>query len=190
MTVSLATLPGLDESPGELTGYGPITAQTARHLAATRTWQRLVTDPVTGTVLDAGKTRYRPPDDLARIIRARDTPYLSPIRTAPAARCDLDHREPFNPHGTGGSTSAATPAPLCERDHLIKTHARWKLTTDPNDPGSYRWTTPTGHTYTHRPNPHPDTNPHPTETPNHPSDTRAAAEIPVPPVGLRPDGGA
>ena len=71
VTVSLATLLGVDQAPGELAGYGPITAQTARRLAATGTWRRLITDPATdpatGTSLDVGKTRYRPPVDLAEI---------------------------------------------------------------------------------------------------------------------------
>ena len=71
VTVSLATLLGVDQAPGEQAGYGPITAQTARRLAATGTWRRLITDPATdpatGTFLDVGKTRYRPPVDLAEI---------------------------------------------------------------------------------------------------------------------------
>ncbi|RYV50956.1 DUF222 domain-containing protein [Pengzhenrongella frigida] len=155
VTVSLATLLGLDENPGQLAGYGPITAQTARQLAAAGTWRRLVTDPLTGTVLDVGTTRYHPPADLAAMIRARDHHCLSMICAVAADRCDLDHREPFHPDGTGGATSAANLGPLCRRDHLIKTHARWHLSTDPQTPGSYTWTTPTGHSYPYRPDPPP-----------------------------------
>ena len=155
VTVSLATLLGLDDNPGELAGYGPITAQTARRLATAGTWRRLVTDPVTGTVLDVGTTRYHPPADLARIVRARDRQCLSPICSIPAHRCELDHREPFHPDGTGGATSADNLGNLCKRDHLIKTHAHWKLTTRPDQPGTLTWTTPTGHTYTHQPEPPP-----------------------------------
>ncbi|WP_407342352.1 DUF222 domain-containing protein [Pengzhenrongella phosphoraccumulans] len=153
VTVSLATLLGADENPGELAGYGPITAQTARRLAAVGTWRRLVTDPTSGTVLDVGTTRYRPPDDLAAIIRARDTRCLLPICEIPSHRCELDHRDPFHPDGTGGSTSAANLNPLCKRDHLIKTHARWRLTRSTD--GTATWTTPTGHVYHHRPEPPP-----------------------------------
>jgi len=71
----------------------------------------------------------------------------------PARRCDLDHRVPFAPDGTGGATSAENLAPLCERDHLIKTHARWHLHRDPD--GTAIWTTPTGHRYTYRSDPPP-----------------------------------
>jgi hypothetical protein len=145
VTVSLATLLGLDEDPAQLAGYGAITAQTARRLAASGTWRRLVTDPQTGTVLDVGKTRYRPPEDLAEIIRARDPYCVSPICNAASRNCDLDHRVPFNPDGTGGATSTDNISPACRRDHLLKTHAGW--TYDRADNGTITWTTPTGHTY-------------------------------------------
>ncbi|HEY8717414.1 HNH endonuclease signature motif containing protein [Pengzhenrongella sp.] len=153
VTVSLATLLGLDEDPAQLAGYGAITAQTARRLAANGTWRRLVTDPQTGTVLDVGKTTYRPPADLARIIRARDPYCISPICHVNSRYCDLDHREPFNPDGTGGATSADNISPMCRRDHLIKTHAGLTLQRDDN--GTITMTTPTGHTYTCVPEPLP-----------------------------------
>jgi hypothetical protein len=48
--VSLETLAGIEDEPGWLEGYGPITADTARALAAdqTGTWRRLVIDPIFG----------------------------------------------------------------------------------------------------------------------------------------------
>ena len=152
VTVALTTLLGIDEKPGELTGYGAITAQTARRLAGTGTWRRLLTDPRTGTVLDVGRRRYHPPDDLAEIVRARDRRCLSVVCGAAARDCDLDHREPFHPDGTGGATSAENLGPLCRRDHLLKTHAGWHL--DKTDTNTYTWTTPTGHVYPyHSPTP-------------------------------------
>ncbi|NWJ70321.1 hypothetical protein HX744_07205 [Pseudonocardia sp. ICBG1122] len=42
-------------------GRGPVPADLARALAAGGVWQRLVTDPLSGTLLDVGRTRYRPP---------------------------------------------------------------------------------------------------------------------------------
>ncbi|HEY8717835.1 DUF222 domain-containing protein, partial [Pengzhenrongella sp.] len=153
VTVSLATLLGLDEDPAQLAGYGAITAQTARRLAANGTWRRLVTDPQTGTVLDVGKTRYRPPADLAEIIRARDPYCVSPICNATSRTCDLDHRVPFNPDGSGGATSTENIFPACRRDHLLKTHAGW--TYDRDEDGTITWTTPTGHTYAYNSPPPP-----------------------------------
>src|SRR5262249_208428 len=61
VTVALTTLMGLDEQPGELAGYGPIPAPLARELAGDGTWRRLVTDPLSGQLLDYGRTTYRPP---------------------------------------------------------------------------------------------------------------------------------
>ena len=153
VTVALTTLLGLDELHGELAGYGAITAQTARRLAATGTWRRLVTDPLTGTVLDVGRRRHDPPGDLAEIIRARDRHCLSPICQVDSRGCDLDHRVPFGPDGTGGATSAENVAPLCRRDHLLKTHAGWRLERDTD--ATFTWTTPTGHTYPYRSEPPP-----------------------------------
>src|SRR6266511_96609 len=65
-------LMGLTEHGAELAGYGPIPAQVARELAADGTWRRLLTDPVSGHLLDYGRTTYRPPAALADFIRARD----------------------------------------------------------------------------------------------------------------------
>ncbi|PFG38530.1 uncharacterized protein DUF222 [Georgenia soli] len=53
-----------DPEPAEaahLDGYGPITPDIARALAAGGTWRRLITDPLSGVVTDLGRTRYRPP---------------------------------------------------------------------------------------------------------------------------------
>jgi hypothetical protein len=44
VTVPATTLLGLSEDPGELDGYGPIPAETARELAENATWRRIVTD--------------------------------------------------------------------------------------------------------------------------------------------------
>jgi hypothetical protein len=45
--IPLSTLFGLDEQPGELAGYGTITADQARQMAAQGTWRRILTDPAT-----------------------------------------------------------------------------------------------------------------------------------------------
>src|SRR3954454_11887814 len=62
VVVSADTLLSLDDQPAHLTGYGPITAETARRLAADEsgTWRRLLTDPDTGALLDISEHRYRP----------------------------------------------------------------------------------------------------------------------------------
>src|SRR5207248_2123178 len=56
VTVPISTLMGLDDQPGDLAGYGPIPAAVARDIAAGGTWKRLLTDPVSGMLLDYGRT--------------------------------------------------------------------------------------------------------------------------------------
>jgi Domain of unknown function (DUF222) len=143
VTVAATTLLGLDDQPAELAGYGPIDAETAWRIAADpdATWRRLLTDPVSGTLLDYGTRVYRPPDSLARHVRARDQVCGFPGCRQPADRCDLDHGVPY-PHGP---TCAANLIPLCRHHHRAKTHGGWRWRRDPD--ATIVWTAPTGHQY-------------------------------------------
>ena len=58
--VPYSTLTGADDEPCEITGYGPIPAHLARDIASDAVWKRLVTDPLSGAVLDHGRTAYGP----------------------------------------------------------------------------------------------------------------------------------
>ena len=144
------TLGGERLEPGqvpELAGYGPISTATARALAAGGIWRRIVTDPLTGSVLDVGHTRYRPTRAIAEHIVARDRTCVRPGCSHQASSCQLDHTIPFdhtNPT-RGGPTNVANLGPLCARDHQVKTHAGFQLTQV--EPGIFEWTTPTGHRY-------------------------------------------
>ncbi len=147
VTVALSTLLGLDDEPGELAGLGPIPAEQARALAAGGTWRRLVTDPLTGAVLDVGRTRYRPPRPIAEHVLARDQVCAAPGCGVPGHRCDLDHTTEY--HGTPangspvpGTTSAANLGPLSERCHRLKTDGGFTLTQVA--PGVFEWRTPAG----------------------------------------------
>jgi hypothetical protein len=60
--VGLSTLLGRDRHPGEVAGWGPVTAEVARTLVATQRgaqWRYALTDPA-GQLLLAGITRRRP----------------------------------------------------------------------------------------------------------------------------------
>jgi len=149
VTVPLTTLLGLTEEPGELAGYGPIDAGTARRLAADGTWRRIVTDPASGAVLDVGRTTYRPPADLDAHVRHRDQSCARPGCGASAFGCDLDHTVDFHRGGSRGSTSHDNLGPLCPRDHQIKTDGGFAV--EQPSAGTFRWTTPTGHSYEHTP---------------------------------------
>lgn len=60
VTIDLTSLLGLTDRPGELSRYGPITADTARELSKDASLRRLITDPANGRMLDLGRRRYRP----------------------------------------------------------------------------------------------------------------------------------
>lgn len=148
VTVALSTLTGQSEEPGWLDGYGPITAGYARQLAhdPTGTWRRLVTDPVTGQLLDYGATRYRPPRHLSDHVIERDGECAFPFCAHRARRSDLDHIIAY----PRGSTSAANLQPLHRRHHNAKTQAGWRVERDHSN-GSTRWTSPTGRQYRAKP---------------------------------------
>jgi hypothetical protein len=146
VVVAATTLLGLDEQPGELAGYGPIPAEMARRLAADRTgtWQRILTDPVSGALLDVGRSRYAPPAALAEHVRVRDRTCRFPGCRLPAERCDLDHlcRYPDGP------TSRCNLCAECRHHHRLKHEAGWQVHGDPDLPATLTWTTPAGHSYT------------------------------------------
>ena len=150
VTVALSTVMGLDEQPAELAGLGPIPAEQARALAAEGVWRRIVTDPLTGAVLDVGRTRYRPPAALANHVQARDRVCAGPRCSVPADHCDLDHTTeyhgaPANGSPAPGTTSADNLGPLSRRCHRLKTDGGFALAQ--TAPGVFEWHTPAGLAY-------------------------------------------
>ncbi len=162
VAVAASTLAGLDEAPGELTGYGPVTAQVARALAGDATWRRILTDPATGTVLDVGATTYRPPQALAELVIARDKTCRAPGCRIPARRCELDHTRPF----PNGPTAAHNLYCGCKHNHRMKHHTDWTVEQLPDN--TLRWTSPTRHVYQVPPEPFLDTPAPPRRPPKQP----------------------
>ena len=59
---------------------------------------------------------------------------------------DLDHIQPYNPHGPAGQTSTTNLAPLGRFGHRVKTHARgWSVRRI--DHKTLEWKTPHGFTF-------------------------------------------
>ena len=142
VTIDLPTLLGLAENPGQLAGYGAIPASVARALASDGKWQRFITDPQTGTLLDFGRESYEPPQALVDFLIARDRTCRFPGCRHSAARADLDHAQSWE---SGGETSAANLGALCRRHHRLKTHGGWNLKS--HSDGSCTWTSPLGKIY-------------------------------------------
>ncbi|WP_315211092.1 HNH endonuclease signature motif containing protein [Actinomyces massiliensis] len=124
----------------------PVPAAVARALAAGGTWRRLITDPIVGTVVDVGRTRYRPPAGLADLVRARDRGCTHPGCEVPARGCDLDH---ITPWASGGTTSLENLTCLCRAHHRLKHTPGWALTRTGD--GALIWRTPTGARYRREP---------------------------------------
>ena len=130
VVVSADTLLGLDDQPAHLTGYGPITAETARRLAADEsgTWRRLLTDPDTGALLDISEHRYRPPQRLRDFVSARDDVCAFPTCNQPGYRCEYEHTIAFS---AGGSTCRCNGALACRRHNQCKLDTGWRLPPEP-----------------------------------------------------------
>ncbi|MFS0713076.1 DUF222 domain-containing protein [Microbacterium sp. 2P01SA-2] len=141
VAVSALTLTGQDEGPADLAGRSPIDAATARQLAGDATsWDRLLTHPVTGTVLECDT--YRPTAAMVRLLRARDRHCRFPGCRQPAIRCELDHTTAAS---HGGPTHVRNLANLCKRHHDVKHHTRWRVRQLAG--GRLIWTSPTGRAY-------------------------------------------
>jgi hypothetical protein len=150
VTVPASVIMGVSNAPGELVGYGPITADVCRELAVDSTMRRLVTNPVDGTFLAADTDTYRPNAVLTRHVEFRDQSCVFLGCPRPATRCHIDHSERF----PTGRTSDNNLGPLCEHHHTFKhalddAFAKLKhRTLQQPEAGSFVWTMPTGHTYT------------------------------------------
>lgn len=140
-------LPPADLPPAELDGTAPIDADTARILAGTATgWDRVLTHPITGTMLAVD--RYRPTEQLRRHLRVRDRRCRFPGCGIAARKCDLDHNLAAS---TGGETRDTNLAEFCRRHHVLKHHSPWHV--EQRAGGVLEWTSPTGRTYVDKPPP-------------------------------------
>ncbi|SDU71495.1 HNH endonuclease signature motif containing protein [Jiangella alkaliphila] len=142
VTVPITALLGDDGVPGELDGYGPITAATARRITADATLRRLLTDPADGRLLEYGHTTYTPPAALAAHVIARDRTCRFPTCHRTATEAEIDHQTPY---ARGGTTAPDNTWALHTGHHRAKTWHAFTITTDPH--GTTWWTTPAGHHY-------------------------------------------
>lgn len=132
-------------APPELIGYGPIDRASARTLAGhAQAWEAVTAEPATGAVLSV--ERYRPSEEMRRMLGARDTHCRFPGCRVPLARCDLDHTIDA---ARGGPTATDNLAHLCRSHHTLKHHSRWRVHQESG--GVLRWISPTGRTHVERP---------------------------------------
>ena len=142
VAIDLPTLLGLAENPGQLAGYGAIPASVARRLAADGSWQRFISDPATGNLLDFGREKYTPPQELVDYLLARDRICRFPGCRRTGQSSDIDHAHSWE---SGGETNPANLGLLCRRHHRMKTNGGWSLESNPD--GSCLWKSPKGKTF-------------------------------------------
>jgi hypothetical protein len=141
--IDLTTWLGLTRRPGELAGYGPISAELARTLSKDATIRRLITDPLSSESLDLGRNSYRPSEALRRFITTRDRTCRFPGCMRRALRCDIDHCIDYEALGT---TDRRNLHCLCRTHHNLKTLKQWHVDIHPD--GTETWTSRYGYTYT------------------------------------------
>jgi len=86
-------------------------------------------------------TTYRPPAGIRRFVTQRDGSCRFPGCTRVAARCELDHVDPY-PHGP---TTPANLITVCKHHHRAKHQGGWALQMTKD--GVATWTDRTGRTY-------------------------------------------
>ena len=88
---------------------------------------------------------YTPSRKLQHLVRARSATCTAPGCQAQAIHADLDHTTPY----PEGSTDECNLGPKCRTHHRAKQSPGWKV--EQPQPGVFRWTLPSGRTYTTRP---------------------------------------
>jgi hypothetical protein len=158
-----AALFGGDDTPAELTGYGPMPADIARALArrpgetdneepngppagdvrrARVFLRRLFTDPATGIIVNCDPRRRRFDGVLAKLLVYRDQHCRDPYCDAPIRH--LDH---IQTHATGGPTTATNGRGVCERGNYARHMPGFSIRLIDPDRHIVETTTPTGHRY-------------------------------------------
>jgi hypothetical protein len=144
IVIDVATLMGAAGNPVELVGFGPIAPAVADEIIGNAHkvfYRRLITDPITQTLIARDERRRLFDPALAGFIRTRDRHRCR----QPGCDCrirDIDH---IKAYVDGGITREDNGQGVCRRSHVIKHLPGWKVTTNPD--GSITWKTPAGHTY-------------------------------------------
>ncbi|WP_169721454.1 HNH endonuclease signature motif containing protein [Brevibacterium album] len=148
VAVTVPILDLLDPSadlPADLAGTAPLPAAAARLIASTQSVLcRLLTDPVTGTVIDEAARTYRVPGGIRRTVAAKHKQCAAPGCTRNAARCEADHIVTFDhllPE-RGGLTVPENIQPLCRTCHQLKTLGILTVRRDAG--GTFLWNAPLG----------------------------------------------
>jgi hypothetical protein len=150
VTVSLETLLCLSDEPAEFRSRrgvgGALDTWALRELLRQSdhlTLRRLVTDPLTGHLLDRGRQSYRVSESLRAFLLTRDPSCRFPGCSRRTGRREIDHAFPWD---AGGATDRGNLGVLCKRHHQAKTFGGWRIEHSGVD-GSCTWHSPQGRRY-------------------------------------------
>jgi hypothetical protein len=119
-------------------GAGPLLATQLSDLVGHRPYLvKPVIDLNDKVSVDAYETPHRLRERLKLMYPVEQFPYGTAETTLAT---DLDHIEPFDPHGPPGQTNTTNLSPLRRFSHRVKTHGRWKVRRLPD--GALEWTSP------------------------------------------------
>jgi hypothetical protein len=93
---------------------------------------------------------HNPGVRLRHLAQIRHATCTGPVCRRPASQCDFEHNIPYE---AGGRTCLCNAGPKCRHDHRLKQHPGWKVEQLPD--GTFRWTTPSGRSYTAEPTRYP-----------------------------------
>ncbi|HET7326863.1 MAG TPA: DUF222 domain-containing protein [Nocardioidaceae bacterium] len=154
ITVPIETVMGFSNAPGETLAGDIVPASLVRQLAADRdsVWYRMLTDR--GRFVELSTHTYTPTAEQKRSTHARDRTCVGVGCNHPADSCDIDHTHAWADHG---ETREGNLGPGCRKHHNSKDNGGRFHLTQP-EPGLFRWTYPSGHTYTTTADAYPESN--------------------------------
>ncbi|SMX63320.1 MULTISPECIES: HNH endonuclease signature motif containing protein [Brevibacterium] len=126
---------------GMLPDGSPLPADMARRLAGyASTWTRILTDPATGTPLDAKATSYTIPNSIRQPLAAQWMNCTMPGCIRRAEATEVDHIIPFDHDSpeSGGATRFGNLHHLCKQHHQAKTDRKFSVRM--TEPGRLEYT--------------------------------------------------
>lgn len=129
-TVPCMSLAQQADLPGTFSDGSPVPAETARYIAAhSRTWTRILTDPATGTPIDAKALSYQIPAAIRQTLIAQWRGCTAQGCRRRAETSEIDHIIPFDHDdpASGGKTVFGNLHPLCKQHHQAKTDGRYSV---------------------------------------------------------------
>lgn len=142
LTIPVLSLLGESDDDPLLEGVGPIGLDTARRLGAdSPSLTRLLTDPVSGGLLQMDPKQYRLTSALRRWLQLLHPTCDFPGCGRRSATCDIDHTVAW---AEGGLSTIQNLIPRCRPHHRLKHESKWRVEKPPGQ-GRAVWTSPTGY---------------------------------------------